>query len=171
MQYQNPMLAFLTYDDEHHHFALVDMTKVHPTGTATDKQGEIGVDHVVYTYASLGDLLDTYTRLKQQGIVPYWPVHHGPTLSLYYRDPDGNQMEFQVDCFPTAEEGNAYMYSETFATNPIGVQIDPDSLVEQYRSGVPEAELLKRPEARSRRFHNFPARPRRALEDCNGIHD
>ncbi len=55
-------------------------------------------------------------------------------------------MEFQVDCFATAEESNAYMHSEAFATNPIGMQFDPDVLVEHYRSGVPESELLKRPE-------------------------
>ena len=48
--------------------------------------------------------------------------------------------------FSTIEEGNAYMHSEAFATNPIGVQFDPDVLVEHYRSGAPEAELLKRPE-------------------------
>ena len=122
------------------------MTEVNPSGHVMDKQGEIGVDHVAYTFGSLGDLLDTYTRLKEAGIEPYWPVHHGPTLSLYYRDPDGNRMEFQVDCFATVEEGNAYMHSDAFSTNPIGVQFDPDVLVEQYRSGVPEAELLKRPE-------------------------
>ena len=55
---------------------------------AADKSGP-GVDHVAYTYASLGDLVDTYSRLKKRGIEPYWPVRHGPTLSLYYRDPDG----------------------------------------------------------------------------------
>jgi len=94
----------------------------------------------------VGDLLDTYTRLKQQGIRPYWPVHHGPTLSFYYQDPDGNRLEFQVDCFKTAEEATAYMQGEAFASNPIGVQIDPDALVKQYRNGVPENKLLVRPD-------------------------
>ena len=100
---------------------------------------------VAYTYANLGDLLDTYSRLKQHGILPYWPVHHGPTLSFYYKDPDGNRLEFQVDCFRTADEANAYMQGAAFAENPIGVQIDPDALVKQYRSGVPEETLLRRP--------------------------
>jgi catechol-2,3-dioxygenase len=94
----------------------------------------------------VGDLLDTYTRLEQQGILPYWPVHHGPTLSFYYKDPDGNRLEFQVDCFRTAEEANAYMQGDAFASNPIGTQIDPEALVRQYRSGVPEKTLLARPE-------------------------
>lgn len=98
-----------------------------------------------FTYASLGDL-DTYSRLKKRGIEPYWPVRHGPTLSLYYRDPDGNRIEFQVDCFATAEEANAYMQGDAFAANPIGVNFDPDELVAQFRKGVPERQLLARPE-------------------------
>jgi len=73
-------------------------------------------------------------------------VHHGPTLSFYYKDPDDNRLELQVDCFETADEANAYMQGAAFAANPIGVQIDPDTLVKQYRSGVPEHVILRRPE-------------------------
>jgi catechol-2,3-dioxygenase len=83
--------------------------------------------------------------LKQEGITPYWPVHHGVTLSFYYKDPDGNRMEFQVDCC-SVEEANAYMVSDTFAANPIGVVIDPESLLAQYRSGVSMEKLLIQPE-------------------------
>ena len=66
--------------------------------------------------------------------VAYWPIRHGPTLSLYYKDPDGNRREFQVE-------------GEAFSSNPIGVTFDPDELVEQFRKGVPERQLLARPEA------------------------
>ena len=143
VQQRNPVLAFMTYDDEHHRFAFVNLGLLDPDGDL-ERRGEIGVDHVAYTYAGLGELLDTYTRLKTLGIVPYWPVRHGPTLSLYYADPDSNQMEFQVDSFATVEETNAYMKSEAFSSNPIGVEFDPDELVEQFRSGVPEEKLLAR---------------------------
>jgi hypothetical protein len=67
------------------------------------------------------------------------------TLSLYYKDPDGNRMEFQVDCL-SVEEANAYMFSDAFAENPIGVEIDPEALFAQYRSGIPAEKLLVRPE-------------------------
>jgi catechol-2,3-dioxygenase len=146
VQYRNPVLAFLTYDEEHHRFAFANLSALDPEGAAAGGRPDVGVDHVAYTYASLADLVDTYTRLKRQAIVPYWPIRHGPTLSLYYKDPDGNRIEFQVDCFATAEEANAYMLSEEFASNPIGVRFDPDELVEQFRKGVPEAKLLARPE-------------------------
>lgn len=144
--YQNPMLAFLTYDDEHHRFAFINMSAFNPLGAETGGRADTGVNHVAYTYANLGELLDTYARLKQLGITPYWPIHHGVTLSLYYRDPDGNRMEFQVDCCATAEEANAYMLSDAFAANPIGVEIDPEALLVQYRSGIPMEQLLVQPD-------------------------
>jgi catechol-2,3-dioxygenase len=146
VQYQNPALAFLTYDDEHHRFAFANLEVLDPAGKGAGDKAGPGVDHVAYTYASLGDLVDTYSRLKKRGIEPYWPVRHGPTLSLYYKDPDGNRIEFQVDCFATADEANAYMQGDAFAANPIGVNFDPDELVEQFRKGVPERQLLARPE-------------------------
>jgi hypothetical protein len=64
---------------------------------------------------------------------------------MYYRDPDGNRLEFQVDCFATAEEANAYMVGEAFMSNPIGVAFDADELVAQFKRGVPERQLLARP--------------------------
>jgi catechol 2,3-dioxygenase-like lactoylglutathione lyase family enzyme len=143
--YQNPALAFLTYDDEHHRFAFANLAALKPTGVEAGGQGEVGVNHVGYTYANLGDLLDTYARLKEAGITPYWPVHHGMTLSMYYRDPDGNRMEFQVECC-TTEEANAFMLTDAFAANPIGVVIDPEALLARYREGVPAGALLAFPE-------------------------
>ena len=146
VQYQNPAFAFLTYDDEHHRFAFANMSVLSPNGVETDATNKVGVNHVGYTYANLGELLVTYDRLKQIGINPYWRVHHGLTLSVYYRDPDGNRMEFQVDCCANAEEAHTYMHSDSFTANPVGVEIDPDALLEKYRSGVPVETLLVQPE-------------------------
>ena len=146
VQYQNPAFAFLTYDDEHHRFAFANMSVLNPDSTDTATTAKVGVNHVGYTYANLGELLDTYDRLKQLGITPYWRVHHGLTLSVYYQDPDGNRMEFQVDCCANAAEAHAYMHSDSFAANPVGVEIDPNSLLEKYKSGVPIETLLVQPD-------------------------
>jgi catechol 2,3-dioxygenase-like lactoylglutathione lyase family enzyme len=147
VQYRNPALAFLTYDDEHHRFAFANLAVLDPEGGEGRGRRDAGVDHVAYTYANLGDLLDTYSRLKANGVLPYWPIRHGPTLSLYYKDPDGNRLEFQVDAFASAEEANAYMHGEDFAANPIGVTFDPEELLAAFRKGVPERALLARPRA------------------------
>jgi catechol 2,3-dioxygenase-like lactoylglutathione lyase family enzyme len=142
--YENPALAFLTYDDEHHRFAFANLDVLKPNAISPDDRGEIGVNHVAYTYANAGDLLDTYARLKRAGIEPYWPVHHGTTMSLYYTDPDGNRMEFQVDV-GTVAEATALMKTAAYAANPVGVMYDPDALLARYQAGEDEAALLAVP--------------------------
>jgi catechol-2,3-dioxygenase len=141
--YENPALAFLTYDEEHHRFAFANLDVLKPSA-ARDGRGEIGVNHVAYTYANVADLMETYARLKSAGIEPYWPVHHGTTLSLYYADPDGNRMEFQVDC-GTADQATALMRTPAFADNPVGVMYDPDELLSRFMAGEPEQALIAMP--------------------------
>lgn len=130
-------LVFFTYDDEHHRLALAET----PVKDEVPK-GAAGLDHVAYTLASLGDLLGTYKRLKTLGILPVWPINHGLTTSLYYADPDGNRVEFQVENLATKRELNDFMRSEAFAANPIGVEFDPEKLLERYERGDPLEELL-----------------------------
>jgi len=64
--------------------------------------------------------------------------------SVYFRDPDGNRIELQIDNFATAAEGQAWMHSPAFDRNPIGVEFDPDDLVRKFQAGIPVAELVIR---------------------------
>lgn len=144
VQYQNPALAFLTYDDEHHRFAFVNLDVLRTDDKETEKRGLVGVDHVAYTYGSMEDLFENYDQLKGKGIKPYWCIHHGLTISMYYRDPDGNQMEFQVDVFDSSEEANDYMCDPNYANNPIGVEYDPEDWLAYMRSGKSITDFLIR---------------------------
>ncbi len=63
---------------------------------------------------------------------------------MYYADPDGNQMEFQVDCFSSSEDANAFMYGPHFSANPIGVEYDPEEWLARLRAGAPVSEFLQR---------------------------
>jgi catechol-2,3-dioxygenase len=137
VQFENPVITFLTFDEEHHRLAIINA----PQLAAPDPQAT-GVDHFSFTYSDLGDLLSTYERLKDDGVTPYWCINHGPTTSLYYRDPEGNQVELQVDNF-SAEQAAAWFHSEAFRANPIGVEFHPDVLVEKFRAGTPVSELVK----------------------------
>ena len=48
----------------------------------------------------------------------------------YYRDPDGNSIELQVDNFgPDPAESTAFMHTPVFLANPIGVPIHPERYV------------------------------------------
>jgi len=144
VQHQNPALAFLTYGDEHHRFAFANLSVLQPEGVETDKRGVIGVDHLAYTYSTVDDLLENYSQLKARNIVPYWCIHHGITISMYYADPDGNQMEFQVDCFSSSEAANDFMSGPGFATNPIGVEFDPELWLAQRENGIPLSSHIER---------------------------
>ena len=104
-----------------------------------------GTDHVAFTYGDLGDLLHTYRRLKAAGIVPYWCINHGPTVSLYYKDPDGSGVELQVDTMPSIEAIEAWMRSGEFAANPIGVVFDPEEILRRYEAGESIETLTARP--------------------------
>lgn len=139
IQHRDPALAFLTYDDEHHRFAFADLDVLQPE--SGDERGVVGVDHVAWTWSSLTDLLTTWERLADAGVTPYWCVHHGITASLYYADPDGNQMEFQVDALDADADPAAYM-AEHFATNPVGVEFEPGAWLTALRAGTPESSLL-----------------------------
>lgn len=136
--YANDMVAFLTYDDEHHRIAIL-----HTGQLEKSPEMYVGVDHFAFTYASLADLLNNWVRLKNVGIEPFWCINHGPTTSMYYRDPDNNEIELQVDNFETLEEASDYFDSEAFANNPIGVDFDPELLLRKLRDGAPLSELVK----------------------------
>jgi catechol 2,3-dioxygenase-like lactoylglutathione lyase family enzyme len=138
--FRSPDISFLTYDDEHHRIALI-----RAPGLAAQTPGVAGVHHVAYTFANLEALLATYERLKAKGILPFWPINHGPTISLYYRDPDGNRMEFQVECFDSVAESAGYFFTDDFAQNPIGVEFDPEDLLRRLRAGESERSLKRRP--------------------------
>jgi hypothetical protein len=63
---------------------------------------------------------------------------------MYYANPDGNQMDFQVDAFDSSEEANAFMCGPTNAANPIGVEYDPEDWLDRMRAEAPPAEFLVR---------------------------
>lgn len=134
--FESPTIAFLAYDDEHHRIALIKIP-----GLAPQPQGAAGVHHFAFTYESLHDLLGNYVRLKEHGVKPVWGVNHGPTTSLYYADPDGNQIECQVDNCPTVEDAGEFFFTEAFAENPIGVDFDADEMYRQLQAGEDEASL------------------------------
>lgn len=142
VQYQNPALAFLTYDDEHHRFALANLNTIRPDEGGKDSRGLIGVDHVAFSYESLGALLETYTELKGKAVLPYWCVHHGMSASLYYADPDGNQMEFTADAFPTTDECHAYFHSGAMDQNGVGVEFDPEDWLSRLAAGEKDLQIL-----------------------------
>ena len=151
--FESESIAFLAYDEEHHRIALINVP-----GLTEQPAGQAGVHHVAFTYDSLDTLLANHERLKAMGVEPIWPVNHGPTTSLYYADPDGNQLEFQIDNYDTVEEAGEFFFSDAFATNPIGVDLDPNALRERLRAGEDQQALKTRPASGPRGVETIPIR-------------
>ncbi|OAP63653.1 hypothetical protein AYL99_02880 [Fonsecaea erecta] len=137
----NDFLSFLTYDDEHHRIAIAEI----PSDSPKD-QASSGLDHIAFSFDTLEDLTQAYTQRKKLGITPFWCVNHGPTTSMYYKDPDGNKLETQVDNFDCNEDATAFMKSKEFAENPIGTDFDPEELISRLKSGEDVKQIKKRVE-------------------------
>ncbi|TAQ86074.1 catechol 2,3-dioxygenase [Chlorociboria aeruginascens] len=139
--FENETAAFLRYDEEHHRIAIINMPSAAPRSAETS-----GLDHIAFAFSTLQDLTDSYTQRKAAGILPTWCVNHGPTTSLYYEDPDGNKIEFQVDNFDTVEAAVGFMTSNLFKQNFIGTDFDPEDLIRRLRAGEDEMSIKKRVE-------------------------
>jgi catechol-2,3-dioxygenase len=141
VSFENESLCFMTYDEEHHRLGIVQLPGVSNEAAPASTPG---LEHVSFTYSDLGQLLANYRRLRQQGIEPFWTINHGPTISMYYRDPDGNKVELQVDVFQTSSEVNAFLERE-YPENFMGIIFDPEEMIRRYESGVAIEELYRRP--------------------------
>jgi catechol-2,3-dioxygenase len=148
--YENDFLAFLSYDDEHHRIAIASV----PGTNGKDKM-TCGLEHIAFTFPDLRSLLLSYRQRKQKDILPLWPVNHGPTTSIYYKDPDGNMIETQVDNFDDPEEATKFMKSKFFSENPIGTDFDPEDLIKRLSNGESESILKKRVEIGPRDLPDF----------------
>jgi catechol-2,3-dioxygenase len=142
--YENDFLSFLTYDEEHHRIAIISLPRTDPKPPST-----CGLEHMAFSFNNLKDLALSYQQKKANGIAPYWCTNHGPATSMYYKDPDGNKIETQVDNL-TKDEATAFMMSQEFSENPIGVDFDPEEFVRRVESGEDEASIKKRPTNGSR---------------------
>jgi catechol-2,3-dioxygenase len=135
--FENGIVCFLSYDDEHHRV----MIGSNPNATPRDPKAA-GVVHFAYAFDTLAALVDAYVRLRDQGIVPASCINHGFTTSLYYKDPDSNEVELAVDNFDNREDMDAWFATGAFDRNFIGVRFDPEEMVRKHRAGVPDAEIL-----------------------------
>lgn len=144
--FRDKRVAFLTYDNEHHRVALIAVPSFLrlPARFWALHRKVFGVDHIAFTYAGLDDLMRTYRRLADVGIRPVWTINHGPTISMYYEDPDGTRLELQIDVFETNQDLLDWINGGEFDDNPIGTEFDPDVLERELQSGTSVAELTQR---------------------------
>jgi catechol-2,3-dioxygenase len=140
--FQFPGGAWLSNDTANHRLALLTSPQM---SDDSDKLIHTGIHHFAFEYRTIDELLDTYTRLKGQGIKPHFTIDHGMTTSFYYVDPDGNSVELQVDNFCDWTESREFVRSSPeFAADPIGKLVDPEQIIAAHKAGASFAELHRR---------------------------
>jgi hypothetical protein len=94
-----------------------------------------------------------------EGIVPVRTINHGPTVSMYYKDPDGNQVELQVDAFDKAGAAS-YFHTEPFARTRSACCSTPTRCWPTTRRASPKRTCCAGPE----RARHALSRPGRELD-------
>ena len=143
--FENEQMSFITYDDEHHRLAFMSM----PGGLLARPPNGVGLMHSAYTFETLTALLARYSLLKDGGLEPVAPVQHGPTTSLYYRDPDGSLAELQIDNYAAPLQATEFMHSTEYMNDPLGPVFDPERMLLELSNGKSEQALITRDWARS----------------------
>ncbi|WP_306322796.1 MULTISPECIES: VOC family protein [unclassified Streptomyces] len=138
--FQDDALCFLTFDEEHHRVALITP----PDPLERKSPTAAGAHHVAYTFDNLDDLLARYEKLREGGLLPAVCIAHGVTTSMYYRDPDGNFVEMQIDNFAEPEQATAYMHGDEYREDSVGPAFDPAALLAARRAGAATEELTDR---------------------------
>lgn len=142
VRFQNDLAAFMSFDDEHHRFVLWDDGE-----TGEKSENARGVDHIGFSCGSPQALADEYERLMGLGITPTMSVNHHFTSSLYYRDPDGNEVEITCDNMPSKAECAAFMstskMSDAMQPPLFGAEFNPDELLKLRKEGATAQELAK----------------------------
>jgi catechol 2,3-dioxygenase len=140
--FQNPFGAWISNDEANHRIALTAFPNFVDD---PEKDTRTGLHHTAFEYATFEELNASYLRLKEAGIVPAFCLDHGMTLSYYYRDPDGNHVELQVDNFGDWAQSSAFMREgPEFHEDPIGKFVDPDRVAEGAASGATFEEIHAR---------------------------
>jgi 2-polyprenyl-6-methoxyphenol hydroxylase-like FAD-dependent oxidoreductase/catechol 2,3-dioxygenase-like lactoylglutathione lyase family enzyme len=137
--HQDDAGAWMSNDEANHRVALLAFPNFVED---PEKDTRTGMHHSAFEYDSFEDLNASYLRLKHEGIEPAICLDHGMTLSYYYADPDGNNIELQVDCFGDWAKSKEWMRSSaTFKANPIGQFVRPELIGADHANGMTFAQI------------------------------
>ncbi len=142
VRFRNEFAAFMSFDHEHHRFVIWN------DGETEDKPAAAaGVDYIGFMCSTPAELAEQYERLKATGITPTMCVNHHFTSSLYYRDPDGNEVEISCDNLPSKLAAKEFLTSDAMAEAMVppffGSEFDPDELLRLHRSNAPAEQLSR----------------------------
>lgn len=132
--------AFVSNDEVHHRIVFFERRGL---VADPDRGSHPQMQHIAFEYTNLDDLLGSYVRLKGLGILPTWAADHGVNTSIYYRDPEQNNIELTVDNY-----GDAWTATEYMKTSPPtagrAMPVDPDRIIAVRKAGATPWEIHER---------------------------
>jgi catechol-2,3-dioxygenase len=134
VNFRDGVAAWTSNDAANHRIAFLAVPGL---SDDTEKVSHNGMHHCAFEYDSFADLMASFDRLRRDGIEPAFCLDHGLTISLYYRDPEGNFVELQSDNFGDWAQSREFMRtSRDFAANPIGTFFDPARVYDEFKAGA-----------------------------------
>ena len=141
VQFKDQGAAWMTNDGANHRIAFLAVPGLEDD---TQKIRHNGMHHCAFEYDSFADLMASFDRLRKAVVEPAFCLDHGLTISLYYKDPEGNFVELQSDNFSDWQASSEWMRtSADFAANPIGTFFDPGRVYVKFQSGADFKTLQK----------------------------
>jgi catechol-2,3-dioxygenase len=137
--------CFLRTDDSHHRIGMFRVAEIDGSpsmafpGSTDGRKGR--VNHFAFEYPTLQELLEKYERLAGSAIVPKICFNHGPTMSMYYEDPNRNTVELYYDA-KYSEEQIAAFYAGGDQYVLGAIPFDPAETLKELRGGTTVAELI-----------------------------
>ena len=132
-------VAFASNDEVNHRISIFEMPNV---SIDRDRSGHAKVQRIAFTYKALDDLLGTYVRLKNRGMLPVWAADQFFQTAIYYQDPDHNTVELNVNNFD-----DEWTVTEQLKALPSGrtlTYVDPDKMIAARKAGSSAWELHER---------------------------
>ena len=86
-------MAFFSAGEDSHDLALM---RLGPDAPGPDPQ-RVGLYHFAYAVERPEDLEGAYRHLKEKGVPIVGSADHGVSMGIYFRDPDGNEIELTYD--------------------------------------------------------------------------
>jgi catechol-2,3-dioxygenase len=134
--------CFLRTDQNHHRLGLFNVAETDRSGSMA-QPGSQGpsvarLNHFAFEYPTLHKLFDAHAHLADLAVTPRIALNHGPTMSIYYQDPDQNTVELFYDNGYTEER-----LIEFFEAGHVldGIPFDPAELAKELDGGKSIAEV------------------------------
>lgn len=113
----DPFVIFLSTGRDHHELGIAEVGADAPDAPFY----QVGMEHFAFKVSSETDLVEAYETLLRENVEISYTVNHGVAKSVYFFDPDGNELEVYADNTPAevATFDNPYggMEKLAFATD------------------------------------------------------